>query len=295
MVKARVIELKSYKDRRMTSPLPTPSSWVDPLHRFTQWMRASDYPRSTQDKRHYHLRRFANTSGLGPFEPTTDDLIDYLGSHDWSAQTKRSHRATLRAFYSWAHAAGATTTDPAALLPIVRTQPGTPRPIPESELRQALATAGERERLMIRLGAEASMRSCEICLVNVADVIGQVGSHSIVVHGKGNKIRVVPIDDGLAVTLLERGRRNAGGWVFEGKINGHLSNKRVIELLADALPGKWAGHSLRHRYGTITYQGSQDIRSVQENMGHASVATTQIYTGIDDEQRRRASAFAKIA
>lgn len=294
MVNPRVIDLKAYQNRRMTS-LPTPAAWVDPLHRFTQWMRASDYPPSTQDKRNYHIRRFANTSKLDPFDVTTHDLIDYLGSHKWSAQTKRSHRATLRAFYSWAHASAHITTDPAALLPIVRTQPGRPRPIPEHVLRQALATAGERERLMIRLGAEASMRSCEICLVNVADIIGLPDAHSIVIHGKGNKIRVVPIDDGLAVNLTERGRRNIGGWVFEGKIDGHLSNKRVIELLSDALPGDWAGHSLRHRYGTITYQGSKDIRSVQENMGHASVATTQIYTGIDDDQRRRANAFAKIA
>lgn len=278
----------------MTS-LPTPAAWSDPLDRFTLWMRASDYPFSTQEKRHYHLRRFANTSKLGPYEVATDDLIEYLGAHAWSAQTKRSHRATLRAFYTWAYASGHIVSDPAALLPIVRTQPGRPRPIPESELRQALATAGDRERLMIRLGAEASMRSCEICVANVADIVGQVGGYSIVVHGKGNKPRIVPIDDGLAVNLLTRGRKNIGGWVFEGKIQGHLSNKRVIELLADALPGEWAGHSLRHRYGTITYQGSKDIRSVQENMGHASVATTQIYTGIDDDQRRRASSFAKIA
>lgn len=294
MVKPRVIELKAYKNRHMTS-LPTPAAWVDPLRQFTQWMRASDYPTSTQDKRHYHLRRFANTSRLTPFEVTTEDLIEYLGAHAWSAQTKRSHRATLRAFYTWAHASGKIGTDPAALLPIVRTQAGSPRPIPESELRQAVATAGEREQIMIRLGAEASMRSCEICLVNVSDVIGAAGGYSILVHGKGNKTRVVPIDDGLAVRLLERGRSNAGGWVFEGKIEGHLSNKRVIELLSDALPGKWAGHSLRHRYGTITYQGSHDLRSVQENMGHANVSTTQIYTGIDDDQRRHASLFAKIA
>lgn len=294
MVKPRVIDLKAYKNQRMTS-LPTPAAWADPLQRFTQWMRASDYPTSTQDKRHYHLRRFANTSRLAPFEATTEQLIDYLGAHAWSAQTKRSHRATLRAFYTWAYAAGHIRTDPASLLPIVRTTPGRPRPIPEHVLRQAMATAGERERLMIRLGAEASMRSCEICLVNVADIIGIPDAYSIVIHGKGNKIRVVPIDDGLAVNLTQRGRKNIGGWVFEGKIDGHLSNKRVIELLSDALPGEWAGHSLRHRYGTITYQGSKDIRSVQENMGHASVATTQIYTGIDDDQRRRASAFAKIA
>lgn len=294
MVKPRVIELKAYKDRRMTSLL-TPSAWIDPLRLFTQWMRASDYPLSTQDKRHYHLRRFANTSGLAPFDVTTQDLIEYLGAHAWSSQTKRSHRGTFRAFYAWARASGQIDVDPAGLLPIVRAHPGTPRPIPETELRIALATADERERLMIRLGAEASMRSCEICLANINDIIGGVGSYSIIVHGKGNKTRVVPIDDGLAVMLLERGRKNTGGWVFEGRINGHLSNKRVIEVLSDALPGEWAGHSLRHRYGTVSYQGSKDIRAVQENMGHASVSTTQIYTGIDDDQRRRASSFAKIA
>lgn len=294
MVKPVVIDLVAYSTGRMTSPLSTPVPWQVPLSDFTRWMRGADYPRSTQDKRLYHLRRFAVSTQLDPWEATTEQLLDYLGRHQWSAATKRSVRSTLRAFYSWAHADGRLDHDPAALLPKITQPPGTPRPTPEHIVREALATAGERERLMILLAATASLRCCEICLVHVRDIIGGRGDYSLVVHGKGRKDRVVPIADSLARELRERGVRN-GGWVFEGQIDGHLSNKRVIELLADALPGEWTGHTLRHRFASVAYQASGDIRAVQELLGHASVATTQIYTAIGSDARRVAAMAAAVA
>lgn len=294
MVTARVIPLNYHQDQRMQT-LPAPATWQDYLDAFTRWMSTADYPASTQKKRHYHLRRFAHDTGLTPAAVTLEDLTDYLGTRNWSQDTKRSHQSTLKAFFKWTTLTARTEDDPTIYLPRVRTTPGVPRPFPEELLKPTLALSPERERLMIRLGAEAGMRSCEICLTNTADIVGPIERSSIIVHGKGNKDRRVPIPTSLAVLLRARGSINPGGWVFPGKIDQHISNKRVIELLADTLPGDWAGHSLRHRYGTVTYAGCKDIRSVQKLMGHASPDTTQIYVEIHDDSLRHAAAFAAIA
>ena len=279
----------------MQITLPPPASWQEDLDAFDRWMTASDYPATTQNKRNYHLRRFANDTGLTPAEVTLEDITDYLGSRDWTAATRRSHQSTLKAFFKWAALTSRTDDNPTVYLPRARTMPGMPRPFPEELLKTTIAVAPERERLMIRLGAEAGFRSCEICLVNAADIVGPIERATIIAHGKGNKDRRIPIPTSLAVLLRARGAGNRDGWVFPGKINGHISNKRVIELLADTLPGDWAGHSLRHRYGTVTYAGCKDIRAVQKLMGHASPDTTQIYVDINDDSLRHAATYAAIA
>lgn len=295
MVKPSVIPLRSYSDMGMTSPLRTPGPWKDPLAAYTRWLRGADYPRSTEKLRLYHLKRYANTSGLSPADTTTEALLDYLGSHQWSSATRHSNRTSLRSFFGWAYSSGLRGDDPAALLPSIRQHVGTPRPIPDLILTDALHHAGEREWLMMMLAATAGLRAVEISQVNLGDIYGQRGTYSLRVNGKGRKIRMVPISDRLAAELAERGRAHAGGWVFPGQINGHLSAKRVTDLVSDALPGEWTAHTLRHRFASQAYAGSRDIRAVQELLGHSSVATTQIYTAVPDDSIRAAAMVAQLA
>ncbi|WP_029514147.1 tyrosine-type recombinase/integrase [Nesterenkonia sp. F] len=87
--------------------------------------------------------------------------------------------------------------------------------------------------------------------------------------------------------------RENGGWAFLGRLDGHLSPKRVSELLSEALGPHRTGHTLRHRFGTRVYSSSRDIRAVQELFGHASAVTTQRYTGLPDGAMRAAAQGAE--
>jgi integrase/recombinase XerC len=178
-------------------------------------------------------------------------------------------------------------------LPSVRIPPATARPVPDEAWRQALSTADVRVTLMLRLAAEAGLRRAEVAQVHTSDVIDSLSGPQLVVHGKGGKTRVVPISDSLAAVLrLGAPGHTPGmltpGWLFPTGLCGHLTAQHVGVLVARELPGLWTMHKLRHRFATRAYRGSRNLRAVQTLLGHASVATTERYTAVDDAEIRAA-------
>ena len=158
-----------------------------------------------------------------------------------------------------------------------------PRPAPDSAWSAALAIADPRVRLMLRLAAEAGLRRAEIARVHRRDLtVGHTGA-TLLVHGKGGKLRALPISDALAAAIAR-----ADGYLFPGDEDGHLSPRYVGKLMAGALPDHWTAHTLRHRFATRAYRGSRNLRAVQTLLGHSSVATTERYTAVDDDEIRAA-------
>lgn len=258
-------------------------SWVSVLDLFLSWMRAAGKPDTTIYLYGYRLRRFALDTGLEPFAATVDDLVAYLGHHDWSANTRKSARTVLRSFYSWAHLTGRMAHSPAALLPVVSVSIGLPRPAPEHSVKVGMHAVDERVRLMVQLGAFAGLRCIEIARVHTDDVVPDLVGYSLRAHGKGDKTRIVPLNQSLAVALRNRER----GFVFPGQIDGHLSAAHVSKLISRALPPGVTAHQLRHRFATKFYAAERDLLALQQLLGHAYVATTQIYTLADDAVKRR--------
>lgn len=279
---APVVSLIAYTG--MGKPIPVIPAWGDVLVEYATWLRAVGRPQTTIKLRSYQLRRFAATMGLDPWAATTDDLVTYLGMHEWSGDTKRSTRAGLRGFYAWARSTGRIDDDPSLGLGQVRGRIGTPRPAPELAVRGALSGPDARIRLMVALAAQAGLRCREIALVRSSDVRRDLLGFSLLVHGKGDKERVVPIPDRLAYDIAD-----IDGWAFPGQVDGHLSPAYVSKLVSEALPEGITAHMLRHRYASRAYAAERDIRAVQELLGHSSVATTQIYTAVDSDALRRAA------
>jgi integrase/recombinase XerC len=76
--------------------------------------------------------------------------------------------------------------------------------------------------------------------------------------------------------------------MFPGAEDGHLTPQHVGKLMARALPDHWTAHTLRHRFATRAYRGSRNLRAVQVLLGHSSVATTERYTAVEDDEIRAA-------
>lgn len=266
------------------------AAWVEPLNAYLGWMRSAQRSPGTIKQHSYALRRFAADTLRDPYPVTVEQLAQYLGERgELSPAALRSKRQALRGFYSWGQLVGRWPDNPARQLPVIRALVGVPRPAPEHSVRVGLQVADQRVRIMMMLGVQVGMRCREICLVATSDLQRDFVGWSLLVHGKGGRNRMVPIPDDLAAYI----RRHDEGFLFPGLIDGHLSAAYVSKLISRALPPGVTAHQLRHRYGTRAYQlGGRDLRAVQVLLGHASVATTQIYVAVEDDAVRRAAMAA---
>lgn len=262
-----------------------PQPWESALAGWLTWLIASGASLATRRTRRVHVRYIARTLALEhPRDVTTADLLAILGRPDRSQDHRRGMRNSLASFYRWCVSAGVVTDDPTATLPVVRATLGAPKPATDEVWQYVLEHADARTLLMARLAAEAGLRRAEVAQVHSDDLIDSIDGPELIVHGKGNKQRVVPISASLATDL----RRSCpcGGFVFPGRINGHIGADAVGQLVSRAMPAGYSMHKLRHRFATRAYRGSHNLRAVQTLLGHASVATTERYTAVSTREIR---------
>jgi len=216
---------------------------------------------------------------------TTSDLVAWLDQPGWKPATRRAVRSSLRAYYKWALDAGVRPDDPSAKLRPIRVPERRIKEAPLEVVEEALAGASDRDRLALGLAVFAGLRRAEIAGLH-ADHIDLV-EEMLEVTGKGSKTRWVPIHPRLLADLTEVKR--TGGHVFRGADGwSPVTADAMGRRLARLLPGRWTAHSLRHAYAGNVYRASKDIRAVQQLLGHASVATTQLYTHVDRDDLRAA-------
>lgn len=262
-----------------------PDGWAPALTSWGRAMALADRSRQTIALRRSHVAQLARAVGGEPGTVDADAVLGWLQGRDWSRETRRSWRASLRAWFQFVG-----RDDLVAALPRVRAAEPTPRPTPDDALALALTGADERVRLILRLAAEAGMRRGEIAQVHVDDLGEDLLGPTLLVHGKGDRARTVPVSAGLAAAVRLRAGR--AGWLFPGAIDGHVSAKWVGTLASRALPPPWTLHTLRHRFATRAHDASADLVAVSRLLGHASVATTQRYVATDAARLRRVAEAA---
>lgn len=267
----------------------TSHKWSVWITNWSTHLQAARRSPSTIRLRRLQLMRIGADLGHPPDRVTTRELVDWMAARtSWSRGTLRSHRAALTGLYGYAATVGWIPVDPTLGLPSVAAERHLPRPAPEDVVRAGL-TLTDRVGLMVDLAARHGLRRAEVAGVHTRHVVLAVdGSWMLLVRGKGDRARQVPLQPDTAVRL----RALPDGWVFPGGVNGHLSPDWVGRLVSEALPGAWTAHTLRHRFGTRAYAGSQDLVAVQELLGHVSIATTRGYVAVDWDAMRSASTWA---
>jgi integrase len=268
--------------------------WIYAIDAWTNWMIAAGVSIRTIELRRYQMRRLAEAHlRRSPWRINTNDLIEWMSGQPWSQETRRSYRATLRAFYTWAEQSRRTRRNPTSSLPAVRAPHTVPRPTPDEVINMALKSCSDRDRLILCLAALAGLRRAEIAGLRW----DHITPDGIRVHGKGGKIRIVPIHpDLLRLIYAERLCRIAGGsgtgyrytagldgpWLFPGQCDGHMTPAAIGKTAVRALGPGWGAHSLRHRFATRVYAGTHDLLAVQELLGHSKPETSRRYTQLSD-------------
>lgn len=247
---------------------------------------------------------------LGRITRANEGPILYLNGTDldrWAdrrageidSNTLRGEISIVRGFYAWALREGLIGTDPTLRLEAPRLRRTLPRPMAVDRLRQALAGADPRMAAMLALAAYAGLRCIEVARLTWADI--DYANGMILARGKGDKERMVPLSPELAavLALLPGPRRGPVIPRLDGKLGhnaAHVISHQTSGWLHDQEFPETL-HQLRHTFGTELLEETQDLRLVQEAMGHASPASTAIYTRVRPERLRTAvqAASAKMA
>jgi integrase/recombinase XerC len=253
---------------------------------------------------------------------STLDQIDVRSLRSWlanqqtrgKARTTMARRATaVRVFTAWALRTGRTSADSGAQLGSPKAHRTLPPALDVAEARALLAAAataaddgspvGLRDVAILELLYATGIRVGELCGLDVDDVDRE--RRLVRVFGKGRKERTVPygvpadaaLDHWLAAGRPRLLAPGAGPALFLGargaRIDQRAVRSTVHRRIAD-VPGApdLGPHGLRHTAATHLLEGGADLRAVQELLGHASLATTQIYTHVSAERLRKAYRLA---
>lgn len=266
-----------------------PPSWVAVIDDYAIHLVAADRKPTTIRARREQLAHLARRIGVDVEDVTAPILLRYVGSQTWMTETRRSRYAGIREFFRWAKRSGYTSKNPAKVLPKVKASEPNPDPVPtpvyEESQRRAVQRGDERAAIMLRLAHDHGLRRAEIAVGHSNDLRPDLLGWSLLVHGKGGKQRIVPLTPRSAMELRALG----AGYFFPGAIDGHLSPRRVGEILRDAIQGNWTGHKLRHSFGTNVHEATNgDVMTAGKLLGHANLSASQKYIKPADARLRAA-------
>lgn len=209
-----------------------------------------------------------------------------------SPKSLQRRLSACRSFYAWLLKHGRIAASPAASL----RAPKAPRKLPQvldvDEAVQLVelptdAPLGLRDRAILELFYSSGLRLSELCALRWRDLA--LADGLVTVLGKGSKQRTVPVGSH-ATKALEAWRTESNGQpdgaVFPGRGGGPITPRAVqirLRQLAQrqGLFKRVHPHLLRHSFASHVLESSGDLRGVQELLGHADIATTQIYTHLD--------------
>ncbi len=238
----------------------------------------------------------------GNLSGASEDQLATLGHHwrDLKRASVARKAAALRRFYAFLADEGMRADDPSGALP----RPASERPLPKILDHAAVDLLfAEVERRKAEDGSAASIRMAALLellygsglrateLVSLPRHAIAPGRPFLILRGKGDKERLVPISDRAHAAVAEWAALvpRDSPWLFpSGK--KHLSRVRLYQLIkelaaaAGVPPDRISPHVLRHAFATHLLEGGADLRALQMLLGHADIATTQIYTHVDSRR-----------
>ncbi len=229
--------------------------------------------------------------------------LAFLATRRYAKTSIARKASALRRYFGWLTRTGVVAVDPARSLSAPRGGSRLPRVLPADELHVLLdeppATIDDdpepirlRDDAVLELLYGSGLRVGELCSLRHGDV--DLGSATVTVWGKGSKQRRVPVSVPAVEAVRawgQRGRQHlagpeAGDSLFVNRRGRPLSSRDVRRVIDRRAARPTHPHALRHSFATHLLDGGADLRSVQELLGHADLATTQVYTHVSAQRLR---------
>ncbi|EGQ9353045.1 TPA: tyrosine recombinase XerC [Vibrio parahaemolyticus] len=286
-----------------TPNTPLPNSLQKPLERFYEFLR-SEKGLSLHTQRNYKqqletMAQHLAEMGLKDWSQVDAGWVRQLAGKGMREGMKASSLATrlssLRSFFDFLILRGEMSANPAKGVSAPRKKRPLPKNLDVDEVNQLLEVNEDdplaiRDRAMMELMYGAGLRLAELVSVDVRDV--QLRSGELRVIGKGDKERKVPFS-GMATEWVGKWLRVRGDLaaprepaLFVSKLGTRISHRSVQKRMAEwgqkqSVASHISPHKLRHSFATHMLESSNNLRAVQELLGHENISTTQIYTHLD--------------
>lgn len=244
---------------------------------------------------------------IDPTKATVDDLRTFMGDlHDLGIMPRSCARilSGIKNFYRYLRLEGIMETDPTELLESPSVGSRLPSVLSLEEIDALIAAmedtpTGRRNHAIVETMYGCGLRVSELCALQISHI--DFRNAVMLIRGKGSKERLVPVNE-VALTRIKNyvdtDRNDVpiasvdADTVFLNSRGRHLSRVMIFYILRDAaaragIRTPLSPHTLRHSFATHLLEGGANLRSIQQMLGHESIATTQIYLHIENSRLRQ--------
>ncbi|PKL65572.1 MAG: integrase [Methanomicrobiales archaeon HGW-Methanomicrobiales-3] len=216
-----------------------------------------------------------------------NDFLSFVSSMQ-TYKPKTFHRiiSTLSSFYRFLYTQGIVTANPLTGIDRPRIKQQEVKYLKHNQVLRLIDSIEDpRDKLIVRTIYATGVRVSELCNMNIEDI--DFDEHTIRIKGKGDKIRIVFVDDETLSDILRFIGNRIVGPLFVGQQGKHISSRAIQHIFKHYAPSGITPHKIRHSYASELYKRSKNLRVVQENLGHTSIKTTEIYLHTDIDERRQ--------
>jgi integrase/recombinase XerC/integrase/recombinase XerD len=216
-----------------------------------------------------------------------NDFLSFVSSMQ-TYKPKTYHRiiSTLSSFYRYLYTQEVVKANPLTGIDRPRIKQQDIKYLKHNQVLRLIDSIEDpRDKLIVRTIYATGVRVSELCGMNLEDI--DFDEHTIKIRGKGDKIRLVFVDDDTLADILKFIGNRIVGPLFVGQQGKHISSRAIQHIFKHYAPSGITPHKIRHSYASELYRRSKNLRVVQENLGHTSIKTTEIYLHTDIDERRQ--------
>ena len=273
---------------------------------YLEWLRLHRADKTYTDQRKMLYKNLLPFFGSMQPDRITKSFIQAYKAKRTDDGKKKIHRAVnlelmcLRRLIAWGAEEGRNYCEPPAKIEMLPHKKKIPQVISREQVKIFFDALSPERRSLFVVMYSAGLRKDEVCNIRKADVVNGV----VIVHGKGDKERKVPLTktalDAIQVQLkrLENSEYKSNLLFPSRKTGKQLTDIRKpiqTAMKKAGIEGRITPHMFRHSFATHLLEAGQDLRTIQELLGHEELSTTQIYTHVATDRKAAAVAMLEMS